>query len=329
MNTRSSFLMLLGCLVCLPLYAADSNVPPLIDLGAEAKKQAEKQKKIAVSQPKSAETSQPKAQADDADKAKVAAKPEAAKPAPEPAETKPVAWSYFGDDGPQNWGQLSTAYATCKAGKNQSPINFKRDDAVGTTSLNGFDVYYRKSILKMINDGHVLKVEVPLGSYIMLNGQRYELMEYEFHTPSEHQIDGFSYPMEMQLVHKDGNGDYAVVSILFQEGAENEALAAFLDRLPKQLNKLDVHDKVLVHPAKAFFPVDKRFYKYSGSMTQPPCDEGVYWMVFKQPVEASAAQLQQMKEYLGTNARPVQPLNARTPLKSWPDRQAQESFYLY
>ncbi len=329
MNTRSSFLILLGYLVCLPLYAADNKVPPLIDLGAEAKKQAEKQKKIAVSQPKPAEKPKPKAADQDTSEAKVAAKSKTDESQAKPKETKPVDWSYFGQDGPNHWGKLSIAYATCQFGQNQSPINFKRDDAVGTTSLDGFDVYYRKTILKMINDGHVLKVEVPLGSYIMLNGQRYELTEYEFHTPSEHQIDGFSYPMEMQLVHKNGDGHYVVVSILFQEGEANEALAAFLDRLPKQLNKLDVHDKVLVHPAKAFFPTDKRFYKYSGSMTQPPCDEGVYWMVFKQPVEASAEQLAQMKEYLGTNARPVQPLNARTPLKSWPDRQAQDSFYLY
>lgn len=329
---------LLGCLMCCSLptvHAADSSVPPLIDLSAEAKKQSDKSTP-AVSQPvskssDSATQSNREAPSDSASKSP--SESDSADKQPTRSDSrpaKPVAWSYFGDTGPQAWGNLSKAYDTCQAGQNQSPINFKSDALVGTTSLEGFDVYYRKTILKMLNDGHVLKVEVPLGSYIMLNQQRYELIDYVFHTPSEHQVDGFSYPMELQLKHRNGDGQYVMISVLFQEGEAHEAIGAFLDRLPQQLNKLDIHDKVLVHPAKAFFPTDKRFFKYNGSMTQPPCDEGVYWMVFKEPVEASSVQLSRMAEYLGTNARPVQKWHARTPLKSWPDaRRQRDSFYLY
>lgn len=303
------------------MLPAQANVAPLIDLGAEAKKADAKHKK---SEQKHSVAVKHAAKTPVAKKPKVIVKEIA--PKEMHGEVHPLHWSYFGKDAPRYWGELSPEYATCKTGKNQSPINLKDKAAVGTTSLAGFDVYYRETALKIIDNGHTLQVNLPLGSYIKIKGHRYELLQYHFHTPSEHQKDGFNYPMEMHLVHKDGDGNLAVIAIIFQEGETNPVLAELMNFLPKKENKLMIYENVKIHPAK-FFPSDKKFYKYSGSLTTPPCTEGVYWMVFKQPVEASVRQLEEMNKYLGSNARPVQKIYSRSLLKSWPDQQQSNPFY--
>lgn len=307
----------------MPLFAANA-VEPLIDLGAEAKKHGE------VVEQKQAVKS-PTKPAPETASAKKESAPDQTESKPSTADTHseekhPPHWSYFGEGGPQYWGELSKEFTTCKTGKNQSPINLKMQQAVGTTSLAGFDVYYRETALKMINNGHTLQVNIPLGSYIEIDGHRFELLQYHFHTPSEHQRDGFNYPMEMHLVHKDADGNLAVIGVLFQEGEENEALAKILPVLPQSKDKVDIHEWIKIHPA-AFFPADKKFYKYSGSLTTPPCSEGVYWMVFKNPIQASVMQLKQLHDYLGSNARPVQPWVARSLLKSWQDIPIQNRVY--
>jgi len=312
MKKRFSFIFIL--LIALPFYSANNLAAPLIDLGAEAKKL---QQKSTTNISATTEKDQV-AKQDDSKKA--------SKEKTQPKPKKPPHWGYFGKEGPNYWGELAPEFATCKTGKNQSPINLKQQKAVGTTSLPGFDVYYRETALKLVNNGHTLQVNIPLGSYIKINGHRYELLQYHFHTPSEHQRDGFNYPMEMHLVHKDGDGNIAVIAILFQEGEENETLAELMSFLPQKLKQQEIHESVKIHPAK-FFPADKKFYKYSGSLTTPPCSEGVYWMVFKQPIQASVTQLEKMHEYLGSNARPVQGQNARTLLKSWPDRNQENPVY--
>lgn len=312
MKKRFSFIFTL--LIALPFYSANNLAAPLIDLSAEAKKQENK----------SATSTSVVSENDEADKKDD--QPKSSKEKAKSKPKKPPHWGYFGEEGPKYWGELAPEFATCKTGKNQSPINLKPQKAVGTTSLPGFDVYYRETALKLVNNGHTLQVNIPLGSYIKIDGHRYELLQYHFHTPSEHQRDGFNYPMEMHLVHKDGDGNLAVIAILFQEGDENETLAELMSFLPQKLKKQEVHESVKIHPAK-FFPADKKFYKYSGSLTTPPCSEGVYWMVFKQPIQASVTQLEKMHEYLGSNARPVQRQNARTLLKSWPDRNRANTVY--
>lgn len=234
---------------------------------------------------------------------------------------KAASWGYLGDEGPQNWGKLSSDYGLCGSGKNQSPINIIEKQAVGTTRMGGFEVHYRDAPLKILNNGHAIQVNYPLGSYINLGGKRYELMHYEFHTPSEHQKNGFNYPMEVQLVHQDSKGQVAVLAIIFQEGAENPLLDDMMMYLPTKLNHQRIYKDVLANPAR-FFPKNKHFYQYNGSLSAPPCSEGVYWAVFKHTIEASADQIQQMKEVMGENARPVQMLNARTLLKSYADKDS-------
>ncbi len=239
-----------------------------------------------------------------------------------------VTWSYSGKEGPRYWGDLSPENRQCKAGKNQSPINLKDKAALGTVGLPGLDIYYRDVPLKVINTGHSLQINYPLGSYIKLGNDRYELLQFHFHTPSEHQKDGFNYPMEAHLVHKDGEGNYAVLGVIFQEGAFNPILNTLLKNLPKKVGKQEIHRRASLNPAK-FLPGNTEFYKYSGSLTTPPCSEGVLWMVFKQPIEASAEQIQKLNELMGDNARPVQPNYARSLLKSWLDPSEEEPPLMY
>jgi len=225
-------------------------------------------------------------------------------------------WGYTGMEAPQYWHQLSEEFALCGSGKNQSPIDLRDASAIGTQGLPDLDIRYRDVPLKVINNGHTVQVNYPLGSYIKIGGKRYELLQYHFHTPSEHQKEGFNYPMEVHLVHSDGNGNLAVIGVLFQEGQHNRYLDILLKRLPKEVGKQEIDTKYGLNPVH-FIPNNTDFYKYSGSLTTPPCSEGVYWMVFKEPIEASVLQIQKMNEMMGENARPVNPLHSRALLKSW------------
>jgi len=300
--------------------AADKKEAPLIDLGAELESIKDKTPKtnpnLRTSQPSDAS-----AQAD---------APSHSNGSSEASEDKSEHgshhsnWSYAGDTGPKHWGKLSEAYSTCKSGNNQSPIDLRDVKALGTQGLASLDIVYKEVPLKIINNGHSIQVNYPLGSYIKVGGHRYELLQYHFHTPSEHYKEGFAYPMEMHFVHKDGDGHLAVMGVLFQEGEANPHLNGLLKRLPKEMGKQEIYNDLKLNPAN-FLPANTEFYKYSGSLTTPPCSEGVYWMVFKQPIEASAEQIIKMNELMGENARPVQPMFSRDVLKSWmaPDENTQ------
>lgn len=306
---------------CLLMSYARAEAP-LIDLASELEQIKEKEKSSAVrpSQPKQAPVQTP---------------------SHTQSETKKIAektsdssndghngahWSYSGKEGPDHWGSLSEEFALCSEGRNQSPVDLREQMAVGAQGLPELDIRYRDVPLKIINNGHTVQVKYPLGSYIKIGGKRYELLQYHFHTPSEHKKEGFNYPMEVHLVHSDGDGNLAVIGILFQEGEANPHIDKLLGYIPKEKNKLQLHENDSLNPVN-FLPGNTEFYKYSGSLTTPPCSEGVYWMVFKQPVEASARQLMQMNEVMGENARPVQDINSRALLKSWLEVQQDNQFY--
>jgi len=238
----------------------------------------------------------------------------------------PVHWGYSGEEGPRNWGDLAPENIQCKIGKNQSPIDLRDKAGVGTSGLPELSIQYRDVPLKVVNNGHTLQVNYPLGSYIKVGNHRYELLQFHFHTPSEHKKEGFNYPMEVHLVHKDGDGNLAVMGVIFQEGEENEQIQTLLDHLPKSVGKQEIHKNISLNPVM-FIPGNTEFYKYSGSLTTPPCSEGVYWMVFKHTIEASAEQIQQMNEVLGENARPTQDMNSRALLKSWSEQLQEPPMY--
>lgn len=295
--------------------------PPLIDLAAEvapSTAESEAQKTEAEAEKKAIDAINDEVQVKfDAmmgeDDAKKQAKTAVA------VKTGPAEWGYLDQIAPRFWSQLDTAYALCGTGMSQSPINLRDDQAINTDGLPALDIAYREVPYRVKHTKHGLQVDYPLGSYIRLGDKRYELIHYVFRTPSEHQLEGFAYPMEIQLVHRNGDGEHAVISVIVREGKVNAHLNTILNNLPTERDKMQVFEKVEFNPAR-FLPANKLFYRYVGSLTTPPCTEGTVWIVFKQPIEASVAQLVKMNELMGNNARPLQSLQGRLPLKSWSDK---------
>ncbi|MDO5652674.1 MAG: carbonic anhydrase family protein [Brachymonas sp.] len=224
---------------------------------------------------------------------------------------KKTAWGYTGSGAPEHWASLSPEYAAC-AGKNQTPINISKL-ALVDANLPPIKFSYKPGGNEIINNGHTVQVNFAPGSYIEVNNTRFDLKQYHFHTPSENQIDGKSYPIEGHLVHADKDGNLAVVGVMYEEGAANAALGAFESTVPTKLNE----KQALKTPfdANSLLPANRDYYSFSGSLTTPPCSEGVRWMVLKNHVFASKAQIDTLNKAMhGPNNRPLQPVNARTVL---------------
>ena len=213
-------------------------------------------------------------------------------------------WGYSGH-GPDAWGEAPGAEA-CKLGKLQSPIDIR--DAK-KAALAPLDLHYSKGPAKIVDNGHTVQVDLADGGFMNVGGVPYKLVQFHFHTPSEERVAGKSYPMVVHLVHKAEDGKLAVVAVLLKEGKADAALAPVFAAMPHEHGKA----KALRAPFDAadFLPADKAYYKYSGSLTTPPCSEGVAWHVLKQPVEVSKAQIEAFRKHYKMNARPVQPLNDR------------------
>lgn len=216
-------------------------------------------------------------------------------------------WSYEGEAGPARWGELSEACSACAAGLEQSPINL-----AGATSkdLDNPVFSYGSTRVNTINNGHTIQVNADAGSAMELDGKRYELLQFHFHAPSEHAVDGERFSAEMHLVHRSEAGEYAVVGVLIREGKANPAYSHVLEYLPAE-GEPEREIVEQVEPA-SLLPESRTTWRYDGSLTTPPCTEGVHWVIMTGPVELSAAQLAPLIDKLGGNSRPVQPLNART-----------------
>jgi carbonic anhydrase len=224
-----------------------------------------------------------------------------------PAAT-PAHWAYEGAAGPSNWGDLDPAYAACSDGRAQSPI-----DIAGATSGDLPDIDLAEGSLSpvgVINNGHTIQVDAPPGNTITVGGETYELAQFHFHTPSEHAIDGTRQAMELHLVHRNADGRLAVLGVLLEEGAEHAALAPVFDSIPATTGAERSVDAGI--DLAALLPDDRSTYRYDGSLTTPPCSEGVAWIVFAEPMTVSTAQLEAFRSVLPANARPLQPANGRT-----------------
>jgi carbonic anhydrase len=220
-------------------------------------------------------------------------------------------WGYEGEVGPLHWGDLEEKYFMCKEGKNQSPVDITGARAVEKKHI-GFSYYVGGD--DVIYNGHAVQVNYRPGSSVTIDGHKFELKQYHFHTPSENTIDGKHFPMEAHFVHADKNGNLAVLALMFKEGAPNPEL----DKILEVLSRKKGEDKKMIHPgnASALMPMDVDYYRYNGSLTTPPCSEGVVWIVFKKPVTASPAQIMAIHNEIGhNNNRPVQPINARVILR--------------
>jgi carbonic anhydrase len=218
-----------------------------------------------------------------------------------------VQWGYEGDRGPAHWGSLDQAFSTCGAGTAQSPI----DLAGGTDGdFAAIEFDYGARLATVVNTGHTIQVNVDPGSGITLDGTRYELLQFHVHHGSEHTFGGVQLPMELHLVHRSDRGALAVVGVLLGEGAANEALAPIWARIPSHAGSAEaLPDAVEV---AALLQQPRTAWRYRGSLTTPPCTEGVAWIVMSEPVTLSAAQIAAFGALYARNYRPVQPLGRRT-----------------
>lgn len=222
-------------------------------------------------------------------------------------------WGYTGDTGPDHWDQLSSAYEMCGKGKNQSPVNL---EGMIEGELPPLKIRYKVAGQEVVNNGHTIQINYEPGSTLSVGGKHYELKQVHFHAPSENQIRGESFAMEAHYVHADESGNLAVLALMIEEGHENQALAKAWKFMPDKAG--DRHVLSRAFSAKALLPEDEEFeyFRYNGSLTTPPCSEGVVWMVLKDRVQASAEQIEAFAHVMHhPNNRPVQPVNSRLIVK--------------
>ncbi|GGC95882.1 carbonic anhydrase [Thalassobacillus devorans] len=231
------------------------------------------------------------------------------------SESDQSKWSYKGETGPEHWRELDPAYEACANGSEQSPINLEFSHLQAGEDIENIQIQYEPTPFTIINNGHTVQANASTDSnHMVVEDNKYQLAQFHFHTPSEHQFNGVIFDMELHLVHEDANGEIAVLGVMIQEGTENEALASVWDILPdeetseeKQLDgKIDL---------QAILPQNQTSFHYNGSLTTPPCTEEVKWVIFKQPIEMSKEQIQAFQQIFPDNHRPVQPLNDRSVLE--------------
>jgi carbonic anhydrase len=221
-----------------------------------------------------------------------------------------VHWSYEGETGPQAWGQLKPEFNVCAIGKRQSPINIEESAALqGPAEALQFS--YTPSAATVVNNGHTIQVDVQGDNSLTVRGSRYRLLQFHFHTPSEEQINYRRAAMVAHLVHKNDEGQLAVVAVLLEPGASNPLIDKVWTYMP-----LDAGDRVRMPQGllnlSELLPTDQRYYQFMGSLTTPPCTEGVLWMVMKETMPIGKGQYKLFTQLYPNNARPVQPVNGRT-----------------
>lgn len=229
----------------------------------------------------------------------------------------PPHWDYGETDGPAIWAQLSEEYALCRDGREQSPVDISGAEAREQPAMS---MAYRPAKLKIIrhehvvdvvDNGHTIQVNYDEGSTLTVGEASYDLKQYHFHAPSEHTVEGRSFRMEMHLVHQSAGGALAVLGVLIAEGSENPAFVPVWEHLPDTPGESRHLEHVTVN-IEDLLPESHATYRYAGSLTTPPCSEGVRWFVVVEPIELSADQISAFTAIFSNNNRPVQPLYGRT-----------------
>jgi carbonic anhydrase len=219
-----------------------------------------------------------------------------------------VHWSYGGPGGPEQWGKLKPEYEACAKGQRQSPIDIK-DGARLELQPIVFD--YKPAPLRIVDNGHTVQVNYAEGSTITVAGERYELKQFHFHKPAEERIDGRSFDMVAHLVHRSLDGRLAVVAVLFEAREQSHPiLRALWPYLPLEAGRESAPKDVVVD-ANALLPEVRTYFTYIGSLTTPPCSEGVLWLVLKTPMEVAPEQVAVFGKLYSMNARPLQPAHGR------------------
>lgn len=231
----------------------------------------------------------------------------------EAAHPEKAKWSYTGDTGPAHWGDLAPEFISCKSGKNQSPINI---DTYIDSKLPGIKMDYSLLVAEdIVNNGHSIQVNIRSGGTVKIDDKKFELKQFHFHTPSENMVNGKSYPLEVHFVHVNDANELAVVALLYQPGQDNLALNPLLKNIPMNAGdskRLGAKDVELFERSKTL----KNYVRFNGSLTTPPCTEGVRWIVMRAMPSISRKQLNVFQQALKhPNNRPIQPLNARMIIK--------------
>ena len=219
-------------------------------------------------------------------------------------EKTTMTWSYVGDTGPANWASLDEAYAAC-ADSQQSPVDLAADDEAQGVNI---ELDYESAQGTLFDTGHGVQVNVE-GGTMMIDGKAFALKQFHFHTPSEHTLDGQQYPAEAHLVHAADDGELAVLGLFYEEGDASEFLAPVWEDLGSK-SDIQTAAPMTINFAN-MLPSNRVAYTYSGSLTTPPCSEGVRWHVMQEPLTLSAQQLTALTAIYDGNNRPVQSLNDR------------------
>ena len=219
-------------------------------------------------------------------------------------------WSYHGDNGPQRWGSLRVAYAACRDGKNQSPV-----DLVGAvpSSLDALRLSYRPVHASVTNNGYTVKLELADAGKLTVADKSYKLLQLHYHCPGEHRVEGKSYLLEIHFVHEATDGSLAVIGLLFEAGESSPALQQIAKHLPEEPGD---HSAIESFNPIDLFPNELDYRHYSGSLTTPPCSESVSWLVLMQTQGIGAKELAAFRSRHNGNNRPIQPLNGRRILQS-------------
>lgn len=229
------------------------------------------------------------------------------------ANHDPAHWSYEGETGPSNWGSMKSEFGLCSNGKQQSPVNINEAYA---QELEPLQFQYKESKTNIQNNGHTIQLNYDAGSYLTVGADRYQLLQFHFHTPSEEAIGGQRYPMVAHLVHKNDAGQLAVVALLINQGSsDNEIVKTFWDKMPTNHNETRGYDQ-LKYNVSDLLPSNRSYWTLMGSLTTPPCSEGVRWLILKNPLNISAKQIARFKKEFPMNARPIQSLQQRAILDS-------------
>ncbi len=221
-------------------------------------------------------------------------------------------WTYSGQQGPEHWAELDPQFAACKEGKRQSPIDITQ---ATTSDLPPLVLNYLGTPLNIVDNGHTVMVTYAPGSTLTVGNNKYELKQFHFHHPSEERIHGKQFDMAVHLVHEDSEGHLAVVAILLKQGRENPLITQMWGKVPAEKEHPVTLPDLLIN-AKDILPSHLGYYTFPGSLTTPPCTEGVTWYVVETATEISAEQLDWFAKLYPSNARPIQPANGQTILQT-------------
>ncbi len=216
-------------------------------------------------------------------------------------------WAYTGHHGgPKQWAELDPKFEACAKGTRQSPIDIR---GAVKSELPALEFAYGSAEPTIVNNGHTIQVNFSAGQSVKVGDKTYELLQFHFHTPSEEQVAGKHSAMVAHFVHRNAAGELGVVGVLIQPGKSNAAYAPIFAHLPRAGEKITVDDLKLDLPA--MLPAEKGYYAFEGSLTTPPCSEGVNWMVLKKPITLGADQIKAFRRMYNANARPIQAANGR------------------